>query len=246
MSDKREATGMKAQQGTVRPHQPGQDVFRSVLSEDIDWKPFAAFPPSVRLAVVVGRPSEAGPYTIRVRVPHGVKIMPHRHPEDRVYTVMSGVFYIGLGDQFDADKLQAYPPGSVIVLPGNTSHFHWAKSSEYITQVTAIGPLGLEYISPKDDPRNDIHSAESSRSPDLRCNGPEDSIIMICEGNLQSPGQTLTLNTPGVAPKMYLTLSRAFCESFAIGYSISHHSRPCTPLSSLSLSHHPTGWEPLF
>jgi len=155
MSGKKEETGMKAKQGTVRPHQPGQDVFRSVLSEDLEWKPFPAFPPSVRLAIVVGRPSEVGPYTISVRVPHLVKIMPHRHPEDRVYTVMSGVFYIGLGDQFDADKLQAYPPGSVIVLPGNTSHFHWAKSSEYVTQVTAIGPLGLEYISPKDDPRND-------------------------------------------------------------------------------------------
>jgi len=154
MPDKKEAIVMEARQGTVRAHQPGQDVFRSVLSEDIDWKPFAAFPPSARLAVVIGQPSEAGPYTIRVRVPHGVKVMPHRHPEDRVYTVISGVFYMGLGDQFNPDKLQAYPPGSVIVLPGNTSHFHWAKSSEYITQVTAIGPLGLEYVSAKDDPRN--------------------------------------------------------------------------------------------
>jgi quercetin dioxygenase-like cupin family protein len=153
MSDKK-AIVVEARQGTVRPHQPGQDVFRSVLSEDIDWKPFPSFPPSVRLAVVVGQPSKAGPYTIRVRVPHGVKLMPHRHPEDRVYTVISGVFYIGLGDQFDPDKLQAYPPGSVIVLPGNTSHFHWAKSGEYVTQVAAIGPLGLEYISAKDDPRN--------------------------------------------------------------------------------------------
>jgi quercetin dioxygenase-like cupin family protein len=137
----------------VRTHQPGQAVFRSVLPEDIDWKPFPAFPPSVRLAVVVGQPSEPGPYVIRVKVPSGVKMMPHRHPEDRVYTVMSGVFYIGLGDQFDGDKVEAYPPGSIIVLPGNTSHFHWAKSGEYVTQVTAIGPLGLEYVDPGDDPR---------------------------------------------------------------------------------------------
>jgi quercetin dioxygenase-like cupin family protein len=84
--------------------------------------PSQRFPPTVCLAVIVGHPSEAGPYTIRVRVPRGVKLMPHRHPEDRVYTVMSGVFYIGLGDRFDPDKLQAYPPGSVIVLPGNTPH----------------------------------------------------------------------------------------------------------------------------
>ena len=145
---------MGTQQGTVRSHQPGQDVFKAILSEDIDWKPFAAFPPSVRLAVVVGKPSEAGPYTIRVKVPGDVKLMPHRHREDRVYTVISGVFYIGLGEQFDAEKLHAYPPGSVIVLPGNTSHFHWATYGEYVSQVTAIGPLDLEYLNPEDDPRN--------------------------------------------------------------------------------------------
>jgi hypothetical protein len=42
----------------------------------------------------------------------------------------------------------------VIILPGNTAHFHWAKSGEYVMQVSAIGPLGLEYVSSKDDPRN--------------------------------------------------------------------------------------------
>ncbi len=127
---------------------------KAILPEDVDWEPFAAFPPAVRLAVMVGHPSQPGPYVIRVKAPHGVKLMPHRHPEDRVYTVMSGIFYIGVGDEFDAEKLEAYPPGSVIVLPGNTSHFHWAKSGEYITQVTAIGPLGLEYVHEGDDPRN--------------------------------------------------------------------------------------------
>ena len=138
---------------TTRPHQSGQAVFRAILPEEIEWKPFAAFPPSARLAVVVGEPLREGAYTIRVKLPSGVKLMPHSHPEDRIYTVMSGIFYIGLGDQFDAEKLQAYPPGSVIVLPGNTSHFHQAKSGDYITQVSAIGPLGIEYVDSNDDPR---------------------------------------------------------------------------------------------
>ncbi|MCR8960583.1 cupin domain-containing protein [Variovorax sp. S2] len=79
--------------------------------------------------------------------------MPHSHPEDRLYTVISGVFYIGLGERFDAEKLMAYPPGAVVVLPGNTPHFHWAKSGEYVTQVTAMGPLGLLYLDAHDDPR---------------------------------------------------------------------------------------------
>jgi hypothetical protein len=46
----------------TRPHQPGEALFRSIRPEDIDWKPFPAFPASARLAVVVGQPSEPGPY----------------------------------------------------------------------------------------------------------------------------------------------------------------------------------------
>jgi hypothetical protein len=142
----------------VRDHLPGEAVFKSILPEDIDCKPFPAFPPSVRLAVVVGDPMKPGPYVIRVRAPSGVKLMPHKHPEDRIYTVMSGVFYIGLGEQFKADNLKAYPPGAVVVLPGDTWHFNWAKSGEYVTQVSAIGPLGLEYKEAHDDPRNAARS----------------------------------------------------------------------------------------
>jgi quercetin dioxygenase-like cupin family protein len=147
------SAGGKREAGVSRAALPGGATFIAVLPEDLDWKPFPAFPPSVRLAVVLGEPSHAGLYTIRVKVPRGVRLMPHRHPEDRIYTVLEGVFYIGQGDQFDPDKLEAYPPGSVVLLPGNTSHFHWAKSSEYVTQVTAIGPLGLEYVDANDDPR---------------------------------------------------------------------------------------------
>lgn len=137
------------QKAAISPHA----IPKSILPDDIDWKPFPAFPPSARLAVVFGNPSQPGPYVIRVKVPHGVKLMPHKHPEDRIYTVISGIFYVGLGDQFDLDKLEPYPPGAVFVLPGNTPHFHWARSGEYVTQVNAIGPLGLEYLDPKDDPR---------------------------------------------------------------------------------------------
>ena len=134
-------------------HQIDESVYRGVLPEDIEWKPFPAFPPSARLAVVVGEPTGPGPYVIRVKLPAGVKLMPHVHPEDRVYTVISGVFYIGLGDHFDSEKLEAYPPGSVIALPGGTAHPHGARSGEYVTQVTAIGPLGHEHVNPSDDPR---------------------------------------------------------------------------------------------
>ena len=117
----------------TREHQPDEDKFRAILPEEIVGRPFPAFPRGARPAVMVGRSAESGPYVVRVKVPGGTKLMPHKHPEDRIYTVMSGVFYIGLGETFDDDKVKAYPPGSVVVLPGETWHFHWAKSGEYVT-----------------------------------------------------------------------------------------------------------------
>jgi quercetin dioxygenase-like cupin family protein len=142
---------------------PGR--FDAVLPENIRWQAFPAFPEGVQLAVVVGTPSKPGPYVVRVKVPAGAKLMPHRHPEDRIYTVISGIFYIGLGETFDESKLKPYPPGSVVVLPGGVAHFHWAKSGEYVTQVTANGPLGLEYVNRADDPRLKTSDHKSGSAP---------------------------------------------------------------------------------
>jgi len=134
-------------------HYPDQDRYRAIMPEEVPWRSFEAFPKGAELAVLVGDPFADGPYLIRVRVAHGVRLMPHRHPEDRVYTVISGIFYIGLGDVFDASLLTAYAPGAVVVLPGGQSHFHCALRGEYVSQVAGIGPLGLDYVDASDDPR---------------------------------------------------------------------------------------------
>ncbi|MNF91539.1 hypothetical protein D3C84_741430 [compost metagenome] len=130
------------------------DKIGALHNENVEWRSFAAFPKEVKLAVIAGDPSKPAPYVVRVKVPNGTRLMPHTHPEDRIYTVMAGVFYIGFGTVFDPDKLVAYGPGSVVILPANTPHFHWAKSGEYISQVYGTGPLGLEYVDSHDDPRN--------------------------------------------------------------------------------------------
>src|SRR5580698_5391797 len=137
-----------------RTHYPGQDRFHAIHSEEVEWQPFPAFPPAARLAVLIGDPQLAGPYVIRVKLPMGTRMMPHRHPEDRIYTVISGIFYIGLGEEFNEERLVAYAAGSVVVLPGGQPHFHFAKSGEYVTQVSAIVPLGLDYVDASNDPRN--------------------------------------------------------------------------------------------
>ena len=34
----------------------------------------------------------------------GVRNIPHKHSEDRIHTVLSGVFYTGLGEEFDESR----------------------------------------------------------------------------------------------------------------------------------------------
>jgi len=45
---------------------------------------------------MAGSPAKPAPYAARVKIPADMKVMSHTHPEDRVYTVVSGTWYIGL------------------------------------------------------------------------------------------------------------------------------------------------------
>lgn len=134
-------------------HQPGESEFRVIWPETINWQAFAGFPTAARLALLVGDPSQPGPYVARIHIPAGERVMPNRQSADRIYTVVSGVFYVGLGEQFDETKLTAHGPGSVLVVPSQQAHFHFAKSGEFIVQVNGIGPTVLTYLNPRDDPR---------------------------------------------------------------------------------------------
>lgn len=146
---------------------PGQEALWPRLREDIKWKPWPTLPNGAQLAVLLGEPAELAPFAIRMRVRPGTRIMPHRHPADYLCTVMSGDFYTGVGEEFDADKLVACPPGTSIVLLRGTPYFHRAGSRAYIAQITAMGPFRLDYVNPEDDPRHSARpvSGVATRQP---------------------------------------------------------------------------------
>ena len=98
-------------------HQPDETRFRVIRSEEVIWRPFPPFPPAARIAILVGDPTREGLFVIRVKLSAGTKMLPHRHSEDRIYTVFSGVFYIGLGDEFDESKLSAGASRRTVTLP---------------------------------------------------------------------------------------------------------------------------------
>lgn len=63
-----------------------------------------ALPPGAFNTVLEGQPKEAGPFTIREKIPPHFKLLPHWHDGAEHLTVISGVFYTGAGDQFDKKK----------------------------------------------------------------------------------------------------------------------------------------------
>lgn len=66
--------------------------------------------------------------------------------------MISRVFHIGLDDDFDASKLESARSGDRS--PRVHVSFPLGKIRRMHTQVNAIGPLGLDYVSAQDDPRN--------------------------------------------------------------------------------------------
>lgn len=133
--------------------QPDSRNTLASLPDSIDWTENPAIPPGGQLAVLSGQPRAGGLYAFRLKFPTGYKVMPHSHPEDRIYTVLTGTWYIGLGNQFDPASLRAFTAGAVYRVPAGTTHFHWARSGESIVQVVGVGPTATDYVNPAEDPR---------------------------------------------------------------------------------------------
>jgi quercetin dioxygenase-like cupin family protein len=103
-----------------------------------------AQPPQVSL--VDGDPSQAGPFTLRIRLAAGTRVPPHWHPTDEHITVLQGHFALGMGDQYDEASLEDLPSGSYASMPKRMAHFAKA-TGETIVQVHGIGPFKSVWIS---------------------------------------------------------------------------------------------------
>jgi len=68
----------------------------------------------VHTKVIFGDPSKAGFYSILLFVPAHTTIQGHSHRDDRMATVVSGTWYFGYGDHFDAKSLKKLPPAASI------------------------------------------------------------------------------------------------------------------------------------
>ena len=111
-------------------------------------------PTGAKLTVLHGDPKSEGLFAIRLKFPSGWKAPAHTHPADEQITVIKGSFWLGTGEKFEKDKLHEIPTGGFAIMNKGTNHFAMAKG-ETIIQIQAIGPWGIDYMNPADDPRTE-------------------------------------------------------------------------------------------
>jgi quercetin dioxygenase-like cupin family protein len=129
-----------------------QDHHATVQADALKWSAPATYNPGAQLAVIKGDPSKEGMYVVRLKVPAGFKIAPHNHPNDENVTVLSGSFNIGTGDKAEEGKGTTVKAGGYSFVAKGMNHYAWF-TEETVLQLHGMGPQGVTYVNPSDDPR---------------------------------------------------------------------------------------------
>lgn len=128
---------------------------RMVSASQVEWliaPRVAGLPEGVMIAFIDGQPLLKDPFTFQLRFPPNSGLMPHTHPVTSRMRVMSGAMLMGMGTEFDRSALRAIPAGKFIYDIKGTPHYVWFEV-ETIIQFRGMGPFGIDYIDPTDDPR---------------------------------------------------------------------------------------------
>jgi quercetin dioxygenase-like cupin family protein len=123
-----------------------------VSPDQVPWTDSPVIP-NAKGAFLVGNPTKAEVVVLRVKLPPHCKHPPHTHPFAEVATILSGRLGFGMGDAFDTSKGQILEAGAFAVVPAERAHYIWTDTEEAIVQVQFVGPFGIDYINPADDPR---------------------------------------------------------------------------------------------
>ena len=119
---------------------------------DMKWADVPSLPPGAKISVLEGPMNEAVPFTIRLMLPADYKVPAHWHPAIEHVTVISGTFNMGTGDKLVRSATKPLLAGSIAIMQPKTNHFAWT-TEETIIQVHGVGPWGINYVNPADDPR---------------------------------------------------------------------------------------------
>lgn len=111
----------------------------------------AALPKGAQVAILDGDPFKSGPYVIRLKMPAGYKIPPHRHSKAENLTIISGSVSLGSGDTMDPKAAQELKTGGFHALAADERHYAISRNGA-VVQIQGEGPFDITYTNPADSP----------------------------------------------------------------------------------------------
>jgi quercetin dioxygenase-like cupin family protein len=136
------------------------DTHKVFLPQDIKWGPAPpSLPAGAESAVLYGDPGKQGMFALRIKAPKGYRIAPHTHPQPEVVTIISGKLSLGLGPAADRAGVETLPVSAFTSMPPGVVHYAF-MDEDTIIQINGVGPWGIDYFNPKDDPRLNVAPAE--------------------------------------------------------------------------------------
>lgn len=117
------------------------------------WKDNPSLPKGAQIAILVGDPTKTGDVVVlRAKFPANYLVPPHTHPYAETVTLISGSVGFGVGEKVEKNG-DLLKPGAFYAQPANHAHYVWTGDEEGIIEVHFVGPGGINYINPADDPR---------------------------------------------------------------------------------------------
>ncbi len=93
---------------------------------------------------------EEGTYSMKIRLPDGLKLAPHKFEKKVRINILSGLFYLGLGNKFDNASLKAFGPGSTLELSPEIAHYAAVKGVTLI-EIKGVAPWAVKYVDSVDE-----------------------------------------------------------------------------------------------
>ena len=132
---------------------PGASI---LLPSEVRWStPHGAPPRSFESAMLLGDLDGAGPYVTLVRWYPGFMSAPHTYLSDRMGVVLSGIWWVDSGSDFDPRRCKAVPAGTYVQRKAGTAHYDGvvADAKEPATiAIFGIAPVGLKFVDPTASP----------------------------------------------------------------------------------------------